>query len=142
MLKEIKLRLDKEGTRAVLHDLEAEIMDVVWESDAERVSVEDVREALEPDCGRAYTTVMTTLKRLFEKDLLDRQKEGRKYLYSARLSRSEFHRQLALQLMETMPDSGEESAMSYLVEQIASSKEATLDRLEELIEQRRGELDS
>jgi predicted transcriptional regulator len=142
LLKEIQLRLDKEGTRAVLHDLEAEVMDVIWDSDAERVSVADVREALEPDCDRAYTTVMTTLKRLHEKELLDRQKSGRKYLYSARLSRSEFHRQLAMQLMETMPNSGEESAMSYLVEQVASSDEETLDRLEKLIEERRGELDS
>src|ERR1700684_2081991 len=43
----------------------------------------------------AYTTVMTTLDRLFKKGLLDRTEEGRAFRYAPRFSREEMHREAA-----------------------------------------------
>ena len=43
----------------------------------------------------AYTTVMTTLDRLFKKGLLRRSEEGRAFRYAPRLSREEMHREAA-----------------------------------------------
>ena len=48
-------------------------------------SVREVRRALGD--GLAYTTVMTTLDRLFKKGLLERQRDGRAFRYATRTSR-------------------------------------------------------
>ena len=65
--------------------LEREVMGVVWSRGAA-----SVREA----CGRlgspvAYTTVMTTMDRLFKKGLLARRKVGRAFVYEATATRDE-----------------------------------------------------
>lgn len=47
------------------------------------VSVEDVRAQLAAEgTGLAYTTVMTVLRRLFDKGLVARRKESRRHLYT------------------------------------------------------------
>jgi predicted transcriptional regulator len=60
-------------------------MEVVWASDGP-VSVRAMLERLND--GRrqqlAYTTVMTVMARLVEKDVLSRRREGRGYVYEAR----------------------------------------------------------
>jgi predicted transcriptional regulator len=46
-------------------------------------SVAEIRQRLEQDgSALAYTTVMTVLKRLYDKGLVTREKESRRYLYS------------------------------------------------------------
>ena len=64
--------------------LESEVMDAVWRA-ARPVSVREVIDDLN---GRrseflAYTTVMTVMSRLAEKDALSRRKAGRGYVYEA-----------------------------------------------------------
>ena len=75
----------------LLGPLEIQVMEVLWNG-GER-SVRDVAEQL--DRKLAYTTVMTTLDRLFKKGLLDRQKSERAFLYTPRLSSEEWERQRA-----------------------------------------------
>src|SRR5262249_16860310 len=53
----------------------------------------DVVEKL--DSRLAYTTVMTTLDRLFKKGLLDRYKSERAFVYTPRLSSDDWERQRA-----------------------------------------------
>jgi predicted transcriptional regulator len=60
-----------------LGSLESEVLAVVCESGSSS-SVGDVRDRLSRPF--AYTTVMTTLDRLYKKDLLERQKTGRRFL--------------------------------------------------------------
>jgi predicted transcriptional regulator len=64
--------------------LESEVMDAVWRA-ARPVTVREVIDDLN---GRrseslAYTTVMTVMSRLAEKDALSRRKAGRGYVYEA-----------------------------------------------------------
>ena len=64
--------------------LESEVMDAVWRA-ARPVMVREVIDDLN---GRrseslAYTTVMTVMSRLAEKDALSRRKAGRGYVYEA-----------------------------------------------------------
>lgn len=75
----------------VLGPLERQIMDVIWESD--KGSVRDGVRAL--PCKRAYTTVMTTLDRMYQKGILNRKRIDGKFLYSARLSRQELEKRIA-----------------------------------------------
>ena len=131
MFDKIRLRLEKKGTQVALYDLEADIMDVVWSRAWDDFSVRDVLEVLQQERSIAYTTVMTTVKRLFDKGLLDREKQGRKHLYSPVLGRDEFHAQMAIAVMRSLPEKGREAAMSMLIEEMSGSE--SLDRLEELI---------
>ena len=136
MFKKIRLRPEKEGTQVALYDLEADIMDAVWSRDWEAFSVRDVLEILEADRDIAYTTVMTTVKRLFDKGLLEREKQGRRFMYRPVVGREAFYAQLAVQVMRSLPDSGREAAMSMLIEEMLvddADGSASLERLEALI---------
>lgn len=62
---------------------EAEVMNVVWSQDS--VTVQDVVDAIPRDL--AYTTVMSTMKILEDKEFIARgQKRGRAYTYFAIVS--------------------------------------------------------
>jgi predicted transcriptional regulator len=65
----------------VLGPLGAAVMRVLW--DRGSASVGTVVDALNAERRRplAYTTVMTVMSRLFERDLLERDKQGRQYVY-------------------------------------------------------------
>jgi predicted transcriptional regulator len=64
--------------------LESEVMDFVWTA-GEPVAVRDVVEELNERRAEplAYTTVMTVMSRLADKEVLSRRKAGRGYLYEA-----------------------------------------------------------
>jgi predicted transcriptional regulator len=62
-----------------LTDLELEVMHVVWE--LERGTVRQVHEVLAARRKIAYTTVMTMMNILEEKEYLKRSKQGRAYVY-------------------------------------------------------------
>lgn len=66
--------------------LEAAVLGVLWEADR-ALSPAEVRERLLPESGNgegelAYTTVVTILTRLFEKDVLNRERNGRAFRYA------------------------------------------------------------
>jgi len=68
----------------VLGPLEAEVMQAMWAA-PRPVSVRAVLDRLNAGRGAplAYTTVMTVMARLAEKDILRRELNGRGYLYEA-----------------------------------------------------------
>jgi predicted transcriptional regulator len=122
-----------------LGELEIGVMEVLWGRGES--SVRDVVQRL----GRplAYTTVMTTLDRLFKKGLLDRRKAERAFLYSPRLSRREWERKRAGDLVAGFlagPEPSRELLLSCLVEAVGQYDEALLDELEKKIRTRRREL--
>jgi predicted transcriptional regulator len=73
-----------------LHELEAEIMEQLW--DAGEGSVRDVLDALNErtEHPRAYTTILTVMQRLHVKKVLHREQRGRKHVYVPALSRDEY----------------------------------------------------
>src|SRR5260370_23887422 len=71
--------------------LEFDLMQILWSRG--ECNVRDVVQRL--DRPLAYTTVMTTLDRLYKKGLLDRRMPDRAFLYSARLSHQEWERRRA-----------------------------------------------
>ncbi len=114
-------------------------MDVVWSSDWEAFSVRDVLKVLQEEREIAYTTVMTTVKRLFDKGLLERERDGRRYLYSPVMGREEFHAQMAVEVMRSLPESGREAAMSMLIDEMSGPE--SLERIEQLIAAKKQEQD-
>jgi BlaI family transcriptional regulator, penicillinase repressor len=73
-----------------LHELESEIMDEVWRRG--RCTVREVMDALNRRGGspRAYTTIMTVMRRLDAKELLQRERHGRHDVYVAALTREDY----------------------------------------------------
>ncbi len=74
----------------LLHELETEIMDEVW--DRGECTVREVLEALNArsPAPRAYTTVLTVMQRLHAKELLRRERRGRKDVYVPALGREDY----------------------------------------------------
>jgi predicted transcriptional regulator len=97
----------------------------------------NVREVAEKlDRPLAYTTVMTTLDRLFKKGLLERTKSERAFIYSPRLSKPEWQRKRAGELVAGF--SGEMLISCFLDE--VGHDPALLDDLEQKIKQKRAQL--
>jgi len=102
-----------------------------------------VRELVEGGCqDLAYTTVMTTLDRLFKKGLLTRSVEGRAFRYAPRCSREELHREAAGHAFRQLLDASPASALplSFLVEILGERNEQLLDDLRKLVDRKRRNL--
>lgn len=125
------------GLTKVLGGLEAEVMEVVWRLG--RVSVRDALRALGGKRRLAYTTVMTTMTRLARKGLLEREPEGRYFLYRPALTREEFLDRVAATVLDGLLEEFSRPVLSHLVERIGQEDEAALRELEEAIRRRREE---
>lgn len=122
------------GRLPVLGALETSLLEQVWA--VGEVSVRDLHQALG---GRlAYTTVMTTLDRLYKKGLLHRRKDGRAFYYSAALTRAQFAEALARQSLDLLGDyAGQNVLLSSFVNAVSESDARLLDELERLVQSKR-----
>ncbi len=130
---------NRTGQQLLLGPLEIEVMEVLWAGD--ECSVRDVVEQL--DRKLAYTTVMTTLDRLFKKGLLDRQKSERAFLYTPRLTHLDWERQRAGDLVAgllAVSQPSRELLLSSLVDAVGQHDATLLEQLEEKIRSKRKEL--
>jgi predicted transcriptional regulator len=120
--------------------LERDVMAIAWERG--EISVRDA-------CARlgstvAYTTVMTTMDRLFKKRLLARRKVGRAFVYRAAATRDELEGAVATELMQSLVQGhrGEPlPLLSSLVDAVSERDRALLDELERLIREKRRAVD-
>jgi predicted transcriptional regulator len=131
--------LKNHADEPALGHLETTVLQILW--DRGESNVHDVSELL----GRplAYTTVMTTLDRLYKKGLLERRKSDRAFLYSPRFSRQQWQQKragdfVAAFLAEPQPSS--DLLISCLVEAVGRHDESLLDELEKKIRLKRKEL--
>jgi predicted transcriptional regulator len=132
------MRFLKQSPLAQLGPLEQRMLRALW-----RRGNATVRELLDlGDIDLAYTTVMTTLDRLYKKSLLDRSVEGRAFRYSPRFSQQELERAAASESIRQLLGSIENSAvpLSYFVEAVTEHDAALLDDLQKLVEKKRREL--
>jgi predicted transcriptional regulator len=123
---------------AELGPLEERLLEALWSR-----SNATVRELIDEACqDLAYTTVMTTLDRLFKKKLLSREAEGRAFRYPPLVTRAQLHRDAAgeafRQLLNASPSGS--LPLSYLVEIVSERDAELLDDLRELVEAKRREL--
>lgn len=126
------------GSTPQLGPFERQLLQEAWSRG--NVTVRELVEA--GNIHQAYTTVMTTLDRLYKKGLLDRVAEGRAFRYTPRLTSEELQRGAALDGIRQLLGSGDTSSMplSYLVEALSEHDAQLLDELQFLIERKRREL--
>jgi predicted transcriptional regulator len=142
MIHWLKQRSDNENPPGLssLGHLETEVMEILWlHGDS---NVHQVVEKLEREL--AYTTVMTTLDRLYKKGLLDRRKSERAFIYSARLSRNEWEHKVATDFVAgylERPQPARELLISCLVEAVGQRDQRLLDELEKKIQMKRKQLE-
>jgi predicted transcriptional regulator len=132
-------RTEDSGPATSLGHLEFSVMEDLWA--AGESNVHDVRNRLRRPL--AYTTVMTTLERLFKKHCLNRRKLGRGFLYSPKFTRQEWERGQAEQVLLTFlsgPQPRPDLLFSALVQAVGRQNPALLDELEKKIQARRLEL--
>jgi predicted transcriptional regulator len=123
-----------------LGHLETRVMEILWKQGES--SVHQVAETLERPL--AYTTVMTTLDRLYKKGLLERRKSERAYFYLPRQSREAWEQQAAADFVAGYlgrPHPAGELLISCLVDAVGQQDEKLLDELEKKIRLKRKELD-
>jgi predicted transcriptional regulator len=124
------------GIAAAFGELEVRVLESLWRRGTP-ASVRDVREVF-PEA--AYTTLMTTLDRLYRKGVLERARVGRAFLYRSRYTRSELEALLAANALEAFlghEPSALRPALSFLVDAFGTRDEALLDELEALVRERR-----
>lgn len=92
----------------------------------------------------AYTTVMTTLDRLYKKELLIRMKQGRAFVYTAKYTAEELERGMTRDIMSTLFDAsagGASPVLACIVDSVSERDRQLLDELELLVQNKRRELE-
>ena len=136
----VSLNRGSQGLRQVLGDLEAEIMECMW--DLGSASVREVHECLLERRDIAYTTVMTVMSRLTDKELLKRRAEGRAYIYSPVESRDAFCTGVVKNVVSGLFGHVNRPVLTHFVESLTEEDHAQLDVLADIIEQMRRERES
>jgi predicted transcriptional regulator len=120
-----------------LGPLERAVLDVLWQY-REAVSVRELHRHFAERL--AYTTLMTTLDRLYKKGLLRRSKEGRAFLYAPQFSPNEFQRGFAQRLIDQFigrEADGVEPLLACIVDVVSDRDREYLDELERLVQEKR-----
>ena len=134
------LSLLRRSPSTQLGPLEQQLLSALWMRGSATV-----REMLDAgDINLAYTTVMTTLDRLYKKQLLNRVVEGRAFRYSPRYTQEELEKAAVGETIRQLLGSGETASLplSYLVEAVSQHDARLLDDLQRLLDEKRRELRS
>jgi len=117
-----------------LGPLEERVLEALWRA-PHGLSVREVRSGLGE--GLAYTTVMTTLDRLFKKGLLERQRDGRAFRYAARASREALAARALRRWLDRLLDRGPaRPILASLVDAVGEHDRALLPELTRLVREK------
>lgn len=124
--------------RLELGPLELRVLAVLWE----RGRAATVRHVLPSFPQLAYTTLMTTLDRLYRKGVLRRRRLGRAFGYEPRCSRDElFGQWVTGQVVDVLATCQDSTVLlSTLVQAVGHSDAQLLDELEALVRAERARL--
>ncbi len=130
-----RFNFDGLGLTRVLGELEARIMEAVWQLGTP--TGKEICDALDP--GAHYKTVLTVTNRLVEKGLLIREPTGaRAFRYRARESREVFLDRVAASVAGGLVADFGEHGLAQLVRAAETLDPAYLDELERLLRERKG----
>jgi len=132
------VRLSAKGLAKVLGDLEARVMQAVWQI-GRPAPARAVHERVAREHNVAIHTVITVLNKLVEKNLLRRAKHDELLHYDACLSEEEFRAQASRRLMEGILSFGPEAVTASFVDILADQDPEQLAELARLIQRRLSE---
>lgn len=129
-------RRPNEVASLALGKLERRVLDKAWQRG--EVSVRDIYLAFEENV--AYTTLMTTLDRLYKKKLLERRKDGRAFLYAPAVSRDEFEHGIREDVIDGLLGHGAEGVqpvLACIVDTVSERDRELLDELDRLVKEKK-----
>jgi len=129
----------REVASEALGKLEREVLNEIWKRD--EVSVRDIYLAFGESI--AYTTLMTTLDRLFKKKILTRRKDGRAFVYLPAVSPDEFEQGIREDVIDALLGHGADAVqpmLACIVDTVSETDRELLDELDRLIKEKRREL--
>ena len=132
-------RRPREVASLALGKLERQVLDETWRRG--EVCVRDMYVAFEERI--AYTTLMTTLDRLYKKRLLERRKDGRAFFYSPAVSREEFEHGIREDVIDGLLGGGAEGiqpVLACIVDTVSERDRQLLDELDRLVKEKKREL--
>ncbi|MGI8419528.1 MAG: BlaI/MecI/CopY family transcriptional regulator [Candidatus Levyibacteriota bacterium] len=103
---------------ATLGELEQQIMDIFWEANTS--TAREILTKLEKTRKIAYTTVTTILQRLCEKELLKRVEGKSGYIYSPKVSKESYSKNIAQTFLKKFINSFGDTAIASFAESIDS----------------------
>ena len=113
--------IEGKSLEAFLGPLEASIMDAIWGFKKNPITVREIHLDLNKSKKIAYTTVMSTMDRLFEKGLLDRKIEkgrgGLYYVYWPKLEKRNFQKSAVREVLASLIGNFGEAVTSCLIEE-------------------------
>lgn len=127
---------EKTGRQHPLGELECAVLEHVWTLG--EATVHDVLGRIERPL--AYTTIMTTLDRLYRKGLLVRLKRGKAFVYAPACSKQEIQQGIARQLVNEIsvdPLHSKNYLLSFLIESVDPQDAEVLAKLEAIIREKR-----
>src|ERR1700752_1751880 len=122
-----------------LGKLERQVLEETWRLG--EVRVRDIHRSFEDRI--AYTTLMTTLDRLFKKKLLERRKDGRAFVYVAVVSREELDRGIKEDVIDGLLGHGAdgvEPVLAFIVATLSEADRELTDELDRLVQEKKREL--
>jgi predicted transcriptional regulator len=118
-----------------LGELETAVLEHLWVAGA--ADVKAVHRAIGAPRGITHNTVQSAMERLFRKGLLAREKVSHAYVYSPRQTREELGARVVQDVVARLLQGEAASVLEAFVDLAARTDSTNLDRLENLIAQRR-----
>jgi len=122
-----RYNLEGEQFEGFLGPLGAEVLETIWGSGEGPVTVRQVYEELRKRTKIAYTTVMSTMDRLYDKGVLDRKVERGKggvfFVYWPKLGKKRFEESAVKTVVSSLFKNFGSTVTNALVEEVASNKE-------------------
>ncbi|PKM80724.1 MAG: CopY family transcriptional regulator [Firmicutes bacterium HGW-Firmicutes-14] len=125
----------KMGYTKVFGELEAEVMKLIWAAGS--ATVREIYDVIHQEKGLAYTTVMTIMSRLADKGILRKQPQGNAFVYFPEVTEKEFADMVVTEVLDGLLDEFAEPAISHMIEKLGSEDISRLERLEQIIKERR-----
>jgi predicted transcriptional regulator len=125
------LRLDESGLARIFGELEARIVETLW--DLDQGTVHQVCQHMGDDPN--YKTVMTVMNRLVDKGMLVRERKGRAYVYGVTENRETFLAQVASQVVGGLLEDFGDRALVGFVEALNGADVEQINALRRLLDE-------
>jgi predicted transcriptional regulator len=123
-----------------LGELELCVMSEVWQ--ALGIDAKGVVEQISIRHPSSLSTIQSTLERLVRKGLLNREKQRQAFSYTALVSRAELLGLLLKDVIRLLHDGSPDTILSSFVNVASRIDTAALDRLENLIQRKREQMEA
>ena len=130
-LNHLNINSEEKGQQA-LGELESKVMQVLWQVN-DYTTIKNVHQEVFKEKQLAYTTIQTTIDRLFHKGLLKRIPKGRSFIYASRINKNEFETHVSNKVIDAIAGKLNNISLAHFVEVLDSENKEKLEYLAELI---------